>query len=238
MNDDDRGADWRCDHASLSHPRLPAVLSRGRSPVRRGACDVDRHARDRNTVPSRFRRFLSMTSDQFDGIGIDVGGPGFSFREDSSVRSDGNALTMLLCSASGISVTYCCRTRNTTTRSVRIYPWRRIRRSRVPSTGPGTFFAAQFSAGCTTNIAGFDLRQAQVSYPASPCLTFWRVGVVRIFQVAPAMPTNDSLRLDELRTVGTLPRVAHLFPLRPHRDLDQAPENAVSGSSGGGVRLY
>jgi hypothetical protein len=64
--------------------------------------------------------------------------------------------------ASGISVTYCCRTRNTTTRSVRIYPWRRIRRSRAPSSGPGTFFAAQFSAGCTTNISGFDLRQAQL----------------------------------------------------------------------------
>src|SRR5712675_2315377 len=47
------------------------------------------------------------------------------------------------------------------TRSVRIYPWRRIRRSRAPSSGPGTFFAAQFSAGCTTNISGFDLRQAQ-----------------------------------------------------------------------------
>src|SRR5258706_11574617 len=29
---------------------------------------------------------------------------------DSSVRSDGSALTMLLCSASGISVIYCCRT--------------------------------------------------------------------------------------------------------------------------------
>jgi hypothetical protein len=29
---------------------------------------------------------------------------------DSSVRSDESALTMLLCSASGISVTYCCRT--------------------------------------------------------------------------------------------------------------------------------
>jgi putative tryptophan/tyrosine transport system substrate-binding protein len=50
----------------------------------------------------------------------------------------------------------CC-----TTRSVRIYPWRRIRRSRAPSSGPGTFFAAQFSAGYTTNISGFDLRQAQ-----------------------------------------------------------------------------
>src|SRR5260370_2176012 len=28
---------------------------------------------------------------------------------DSAVRSDGSALTMLLCTASGISVTYCCR---------------------------------------------------------------------------------------------------------------------------------
>jgi len=32
----------------------------------------------------------------------------------------------------------------------------------VPSSGPGTFSAAQFSAGCTTNISGFDLRQTQV----------------------------------------------------------------------------
>src|SRR5260370_22578320 len=47
-------------------------------------------------------------------------------------------------------------------RSVRIYPWRRIRRSRAPSR-PGTFFAAQFSAGCTTNISGFDLRQAHLT---------------------------------------------------------------------------
>src|SRR5712671_5725337 len=44
----------------------------------------------------------------------------------------------------------------------RIYRWRRMRRSRVPSNGPGRFFAAQFSAGCTTNMSGFDFRQAQV----------------------------------------------------------------------------
>src|SRR5258708_18282004 len=52
----------------------------------------------------------------------------------------------------------CC-----TIASERIDPWRRIRRSRAPSSGPGTFFAAQFSAGCTTNISGFDLRQAQAA---------------------------------------------------------------------------
>jgi hypothetical protein len=51
-----------------------------------------------------------------------------------------------------------------------------------------------------------------VSYPASPCLTFWRVGVVGIFQVAPAMPTNDSLRLDELRTEGHFLALPIYFP--------------------------
>ena len=92
---------------------------------------------------------------------------GFAERLIGSIRREClDHVTMLLCSASGISVTYCCRTRNTTTRSVRIYPWSRIRRSRAPSSGPGTFFAAQFSAGCTTNISGFDLRQAQPSASA------------------------------------------------------------------------
>jgi hypothetical protein len=37
-----------------------------------------------------------------------------------------------------------------------------MRRSPAPSNWPDTFFAAQFSAGYTTNISGFDLRQAQV----------------------------------------------------------------------------
>src|SRR5258708_11319131 len=43
----------------------------------------------------------------------------------------------------------------------RISPWRRMRRSLEPSNGPGRFVAAQFSAGCTTNMSGFDFRQAQ-----------------------------------------------------------------------------
>src|SRR5258708_36696408 len=43
----------------------------------------------------------------------------------------------------------------------RISPWRRMRRSLAPSNGPGRFVAAQFSAGCTTNMSGFDFRQAQ-----------------------------------------------------------------------------
>src|SRR6202035_92914 len=43
----------------------------------------------------------------------------------------------------------------------RIYPWRKMRRSRAPSIAPGTFFVAQSWADCITNIAGFNLRQAQ-----------------------------------------------------------------------------
>src|ERR1700739_3481038 len=34
-------------------------------------------------------------------------------------------------------------------------------RSRAPSIAPGTFFVAQSWADCITNIAGFNLRQAQ-----------------------------------------------------------------------------
>jgi hypothetical protein len=45
----------------------------------------------------------------------------------------------------------------------RIYRWRRTRRSRAPSNGPEAFFVAQFSAGYTTNMFGFDLRQGQVT---------------------------------------------------------------------------
>jgi len=41
------------------------------------------------------------------------------------------------------------------------YPWRRTRRSRAPSNGPDAYFVAQFSAGYTTNMFGFDLRQGQ-----------------------------------------------------------------------------
>src|ERR1700692_3119875 len=37
-----------------------------------------------------------------------------------------------------------------------------MRRSRAPLNQPGAFFAARSWAGCTTNMFGFDLRQAQV----------------------------------------------------------------------------
>jgi DNA topoisomerase III len=37
-----------------------------------------------------------------------------------------------------------------------------MHRSRAPSIAPGTFFVAQSWADCITNMAGFNLRQAQV----------------------------------------------------------------------------
>ena len=46
----------------------------------------------------------------------------------------------------------------------RIYPWRKMHRSRAPSIAPGTFFVAQPWADCITNMPGFDLRQAQVAH--------------------------------------------------------------------------
>src|SRR6202047_1792685 len=48
----------------------------------------------------------------------------------------------------------------------RIYPWRKMHRSRAPSIAPGTFFVAQPWADCITNMPGFNLRQAQVAQPA------------------------------------------------------------------------
>src|ERR1039458_1348957 len=43
----------------------------------------------------------------------------------------------------------------------RIYPWRKMHRSRAPSIAPGTFFVAQPWADCITNMPGVNLRQAQ-----------------------------------------------------------------------------
>src|SRR5260221_5903685 len=82
---------------------------------------------------------------------------------DLSARSDGSALTTLLCLASAIFVTWCCRISITIMRRARTCPWIRIRPYRVLLRGQGVFFAVQSSADCITNMTGFDLRQAQQS---------------------------------------------------------------------------
>jgi hypothetical protein len=43
----------------------------------------------------------------------------------------------------------------------RIYPWKRMHRSRAPSIAPGTFFVAQSWADSITDMPGFNSRQAQ-----------------------------------------------------------------------------
>jgi hypothetical protein len=43
----------------------------------------------------------------------------------------------------------------------RIYPWKRMHRSRAPSIAPGTFFVAQSWADSITDMPGLNLRQAQ-----------------------------------------------------------------------------
>ena len=69
---------------------------------------------------------------------------------------------MRLYLASGIPAMSCCRTRNTTTKCGHIYPWRRMRRPRALSSERGASITSQFSADCTTNMSGFDLRQARL----------------------------------------------------------------------------
>src|ERR1700686_3402979 len=60
-------------------------------------------------------------------------------------------------------------------RPARIYPWRRMRRFRAPSSGLDKFFAAQFSAGYITNMSGFDLRQAlHTAVAFTPDTLLWR----------------------------------------------------------------
>ena len=46
-----------------------------------------------------------------------------------------------------------------------------MRRYRAPSTALGTFFVVQSSADCTTNMSGFDLRQAHQGYVVPDAFT-------------------------------------------------------------------
>jgi hypothetical protein len=71
----------------------------------------------------------------------------------------------------------------------RIYPWKKMHRSRVPSIAPGAFFVAQSWADCITNMAGFDLRQAQL-----------RVTVVSTISSQPPMIADELRRQADVFT--------------------------------------
>src|SRR6202043_2430076 len=94
----------------------------------------------------------------------------------------------------------------------RIYPWRRMRRSRAPSNGLGRFFAAQFSAGCTTNMSGFDCRQA---HRDARTLAQSRLSLLLALEVAPTgratADRHGAARIDpaDERRKSALGRAAH-----------------------------
>jgi hypothetical protein len=71
---------------------------------------------------------------------------------DLLARSDGSALTTLLCSASGIFAMGSNRICITIMRGARTFPWTRIRPYRALLRGQGVLFAVRSSADCITNM--------------------------------------------------------------------------------------
>src|SRR5258707_9249758 len=88
-----------------------------------------------------------------------------------SVRSGGNVLTTLSCSASGIFAICCDLTRHTITRLARTFRSTRTRRCREQYMPLVAFCLRHFSAGFIICMCEFDFRQAQVMGRAgSVCL--------------------------------------------------------------------
>src|SRR6266404_2223303 len=92
-----------------------------------------------------------------------------------------------------------------------------MRRSRAPSNWPGPFFAARSWAGCTTNMFGFDLRQAQLPTADWQCSSRGLVGVFQPEQSADhhgvstssasriepgTMPADKGVRLDDRQRIA------------------------------------
>src|SRR5713226_8971742 len=73
---------------------------------------------------------------------------------------------------------------------VRIYPWRRMHRSRAPSIAPGTFFVAQSWAGCITNMPGFNDRHTRFfrALMADELKRYGRDQSLRVFSFCAAGP--------------------------------------------------
>src|SRR3979411_3283801 len=92
----------------------------------------------------------------------------------------------------------------------RIYPWRRMHRSRAPSIAPGTFFVAQSWAGCITNMPGFNLRQAQGQPPVYRRRLRHREGILSL----EAGRSRDIARAFVVSTEGgvDIEKVAHDAP--------------------------
>src|ERR1700694_4845344 len=81
--------------------------------------------------------------------------------KERSVRSGGNVLTTLSCSASGIFAICCDLTRPTTTWLARTFQSTRTRRRREQYMPLGAFYLRHFSADFIICMCVFDFRQAQ-----------------------------------------------------------------------------
>src|ERR1700731_4896957 len=115
----------------------------------------------------------------------------------------------------------------------RIYPWRKMHRSRAPSIAPGTFFVAQFSAGYTTNMSGFDLRQGQRAY-----ISRSGVDLPLVVRIAPEAAVTQSPYFHRQTIKDKRPR-GH-YTAWPLRDCPPRPSrDSVSWRmcAGGGVCL-
>ena len=124
----------------------------------------------------------------------------------------------------------------------RIYPWRKMRRSRAPSIAPGKFFVAQSWADCITNMAGFNLRQAQggalrhLAVRAAAAASFNPVPV-RICQRS-ARARSARCRPDKrsaIRVHAKSQRTVGIRTLRAHnRRGTRTPRNLSSGQASRG----
>src|SRR6202171_5940236 len=122
-------------------------------------------------------------------------------------------------------------------RYARIYPWRRTRRFRAPSNGPEAFFVAQFSAGYTTNMFGFDLRQGHPLVAGAVVALMYSGGNV-LEDIAVARAVHDLHSLVDRAPREAHRRVGDRIEEVPISDVvigDQLLVRAGGGVSGGGV---
>jgi hypothetical protein len=120
-----------------------------------------------------------------------------------SVRSGGNVLTTLSCSARGIFAICCDLTRPTTTRLARTCQSTRARRCREQYMPLVAFWLRQFSADFIICMCEFDFRQTQSGRGS----TGWRKRQEYLER-----------RYQYRRRTDSRPRDTHKFPSRPQRE--------------------
>src|ERR1700692_4859934 len=93
----------------------------------------------------------------------------------------------------------------------RIYPWRKMHRSRAPSIAPGTFFVAQPWADCITNMPGFNFTTGTGKK------NNWDLAAYEIDEIEEGLedaennfPTHDGIPVADMIKANIDPAVAEL----------------------------